>query len=383
MQKDLVFSVEEFGERLRRVRERMAEEYLDVLLVHTPESIYYLTGYQTPGYYAYQCFIVPAEGEPIMLTRLLEEGNVRALSWVERRATVADTEDPIEVTRQVLSDGGWAGKRVGVEQSCWFLSTANLLKLTELMPDADFVDASGTVEAVRLIKSSAEVDYIRQAARATEKAIEMGVEAVAEGDDENDVAAAVHEGLILGGSEYYSLPPFVVSGDRTYLCHATWAGRELRPGDLVYIEVAGCVRRYSAPSLRCAALGELSPEIRRLFDSVCRAFDYGLEEMRPGSTSGRVDAAVRRAFKEFDVEHLYDHRSGYSVGISFPPDWGEGHIMSLKADDPSELRPGMVFHLCPSIFVWGVAGVACTDTVLITDEGHEVITQVSRELFQR
>jgi Xaa-Pro dipeptidase len=380
---DLVFSTEEFQRRLGRARERMAERDLDVLLVHTPENIYYLTGYQTPGYYAYQCFIVPADGEPIMLTRLLEEGNVRALSWVERRATVADTEDPIEITRQVLTDGGWVGKRIGVEQSCWFLSTANLLKLTGLMPDAEFIDASGTVEAVRLIKSPAEVDYIRQAARATEKAIEMGMAAVAEGNDENDVAAAVHEGLILGGSEYYSLPPFVVSGDRTYLCHATWEGRELQPGDLVYIEVAGCVRRYGAPSLRCGALGEISSETRHLFDSVCRAFEYGLEEMRPGSTSGRVDAAVRRAFKEFDVEDLYDHRSGYSVGISFPPDWGEGHIMDLKAEDPAELKPGMVFHLCPSIFKWGVAGVACTETVMITDAGNEVITQAPRKLYQR
>ena len=137
---------------------------LDVLISYTPENIYYLSGYQTPGYYTYQCVIVPVEGDPIMFTRYLEETNVRGLSWIDTRDYYNDNQSPVEETIRTLTEHGLTDKTIGVEENSWFLTVSDYRRLQEGLPGATFVDASGTVEQLRLIKSDQEVAYIRQAA---------------------------------------------------------------------------------------------------------------------------------------------------------------------------------------------------------------------------
>lgn len=254
--KTLVFSVEEFETRVKRVREAMEAANLDLLLIHTPENIHYLTGYQTPGYYTYQCFIIPLEAEEVILTRLLEESNVIARSWVDRRVGYQDTEDPVEATCRTLENIGVAGKRVGVEKGSWFLTTANYEQLVAALPDAEFIDATGVVDKVRLIKSPAEVEYIRQAARAAENGMRRGLEAIAAGKTDTEVAAAVTSGIILENSEYTGLPPFVATGSNSAIAHATWEGRELEEGDAIFLEIPSSVKRYHAALMRTAVIGK-------------------------------------------------------------------------------------------------------------------------------
>jgi Xaa-Pro dipeptidase len=379
-EKELWFSLEEYQERLRKVHAHMAEKEVDAMLSHTPENIYYLTGYQTPGYYAYQCFIIPAEGDPVMLTRRLEESNVRALSWVDERRTILDTQDPVQRTVETLQEMGLSEKRLGVELDSWFLTSRNYFKLQDLLKETELIDCSGTVERVRLIKSPQEIEYIQQGALAASEGTRQAVAAIAEGKTENDVAAAAYRGLILGGSEYMGLAPFIASGPRSALAHATWSSRRIDGGDVVFLEMAGSFHRYHGSLMRTVSVGKPSDGVRDKSDAVIAGLNAAIETIKPGVTSDQVDKACRGTIAKAGFGQYFTHRTGYSIGIAFPPDWGEGHIMSLKDGDRTVLQEGMTFHMVPATLVYGQHGIGCSETVLVTKDGCEVLGNFSREL---
>jgi len=380
--KGLMFSVEEFQSRLARTRERLSERGVAGMLVHTPENMYYLSGYHTPGYYAYQAMLVPTSPAkpPVLVVRRLEESNVREFSWIDTRRVYTDIEDPIELTAKVVKESGLEHATLAVEKSAWFLTVANLEALARLLPGVTFVDGSGVVEQGRVIKSPAEIAYIRKAARAAEAAMRAGLDTTAAGRTEDEVAAEIYRAAILAGCEYTSLPQFIASGYRSSITHATWAGRRIEPGDVVYYEVVGTVQRYSASLYRGATIGPPSDKIKRMSDATIAGLERVLETMKPGVPCGDVAEAWADAIVKggFDRPHK---RAGYSIGISFPPDWGEGHILSLKYGEKRVLEPGMVFHVPSSIRDEGVALVGNSETILVTDRGSEALTHFPRQHF--
>jgi Xaa-Pro dipeptidase len=380
----LFFSLTEYQRRLSGVREQMRLRELDHLVVFVPENLYYLTGYQTPGYYAFQCLLVPESGPPALVVRHLEVTNALALSWIasEDIVSIPDTEDPVVVTRRALEFRGMLSGRVGVELDAWFVGARLVRRLEDVVTRAGgrMLDASGCVEQVRLIKSPAEVDLMRRAARVAEAGVQAGVDALAVGATENEVAAEVHRAVILAGGEYMSLPPFVASGPRSALAHATWAGRRIGPGDPVFFEVSGCCQRYSSALMRTACLQPVPVEVQRRAEAVIEGLTRAIGAMRPGVPAAEVDRVCRQPIEAAGYGHLFRHRTGYSIGVNFPPDWGEGHIMSLKATEARCLEAGMVFHLVPAVLGDGW-GIGFSETVLVTETGPEVLTRFRRQLL--
>src|SRR5438093_345722 len=311
--KGLMFSVEEFQSRLARTRERLSERGIAGMLVHTPENMYYLSGYHTPGYYAYQTMLVPTSPAkpPVLVVRRLEESNVREFSWIDTRRVYTDTEDPIALTAKVVKESGLEHATLAIEKSAWFLTVANLEALARLLPGVTFVDGSGVVEQGRVIKSPAEIAYIRKAARAAEAAMRAGLDTTAAGRTEDEVAAEIYRAAILAGCEYTSLPQFIASGYRSSITHATWAGRRIEPGDVVYYEVVGTVQRYSASLYRGATIGPPNDKIKRMSDATIAGLERVLETMKPGVPCGDVAEAWADAIVKggFDRPHK---RAGYS-----------------------------------------------------------------------
>jgi Xaa-Pro dipeptidase len=379
MQKDLPFSIAEFQARVGAVRRDLTRRGLDGLLVHTPENIYYLTGYHTPGYYRYQLCYVPLDGEPVLLVRGFELPNVQHLAWIERGEEYDDTQDYIERTAEIVRDLRLAGKRVGVEEASWFITPQDLRRLREALPDTQFVDASGVVEASRLVKSAAEVEYIRQACRAAEAGVAAGMDAIQVGATENDVAAEVLRAMVKAGSEYAGLPPFVAAGERTAWPHATWSGRRINAGDPLIFEIGGCVRRYSGALWRCAVAGEPTAEMQRRADLTRTALEETIKAMKAGTTGAEVNRVCQRVFEAGGYPGWHAHRIAYSIGIAFPPDWGEGYIMSLQSNEQRPLQTGMTFHVIPML-MRGDLAIATTDTVLVTPTGGEALSNYDRSL---
>lgn len=380
---DLVFKMQEYERRLRELRERMDEQEVELMLITTPENICYLTGFESPGHYYFNALLVPREGEPAMVPRRLEDSGVQALTWIEVSRPYEDYEDPIERLADTLTEFGWDRKPIGYERSCWFFTAPQQEQLLATCDQTTFVDCSGIVEQGRLIKSDAEVALMRQAARATEAGMRAGIEAVAAGVSENDVAAAMNKEMILAGSEWPAIVPFVASGYRGAIGHATWAGRQIEPGDIVMLELAGCLKRYHAPLMRTGFVGEPSKRVREAERVVQEAFETMMAVIRPGVTAAEADAAGREVITANPFGGTQGSRSAYSVGIGLPPDWGEGQILSMQPGETRPLQANMTFHLLPWVQVPGEGGISFSETIRVTESGCEQLTQFERGLFVR
>lgn len=199
------------------------------------------------------------------------------------------------------------------------------------------------------------------------------------GVNENDIAACVWSTLIKHGGEFPGLPPFIVSGQRTSLGHATWSGRKLQKGDSLAFEFPGVVARYAGPLFRSGVVGGKSEELKHLETATLKSLELLLGNIKPGVTCDEVHALNVRNFAEFG--YTLGHRSGYSVGINYAPDWGEGNILSIRAGEKRTIEEGMVFHLVPGIYVTGKHVVVISETIVVTKDGCECLTDSPRELF--
>lgn len=357
---------------------------MDIMLIHTPENLYYISGYQTPGYYWYQTLIVPLEKEPLFITRLIEDSNVQALSWVEDSRPYGDSDDWVAKTRDTLVDLGMADKRIGVEKESWFLTVRDYERLVAMMPSARFVDCSGLVEQGRMIKSPQEIQYIRQAAKAAEAGMRAGIEACRVGATENEVAAEIHRAQILAGSEYTGLPIFATAGPRSSLAHATWYRQELQPRWMVFLEIPGCIHRYHAALIRCVYLGEPTVQMLRAAEVMATALEKTIAYIKPGVSAEKAYEVCRRTIDDAGVGVKLAQRAAYSIGIGFAPDWGEGYIISMKKGEKRPLQAGMTFHLIPVVFLKGIAAIGVTETILVTEKGCESLTpNIERKLFAK
>lgn len=377
----MVFPAAEFEGRLSRLRHNLAAIGVDAMLVHIPENIYYLTGYQTPGYYSYQCLIVPVDGETTVVTRKLEATNVSGISYADAVVPFEDTADPAKACADAVLAMGLGGKRIGIEMDAWFLSPKRYFEL-ERQLSTTFVDASGSVETLRLVKSPLELETIREATAIANAGMAAALATIKPGVTENDVAAEVLATVTREGSVYTSLPPFITSGDRSWRAHSTWEGRRLEEGDPVYLEISGTVKRYSGAIMRTAIAGRASDRQKRISATIIEGLLAGIDKMRPGNTSGDVDRACRSVFERDGIAQDFRHRTGYSIGISFPPDWGEGHIAALRDRDPLVLEAGMVFHSPPGVLIEGEAGFGFSDTVIIGEDGPEPLSPLPLELYE-
>ncbi len=251
------------------------------------------------------------------------------------------------------------------------------------MEDATFLDCSGIVETLRLIKSADEIAMLREAARTTEAGMRAGIEAVAAGVSENDVSAEIHQAMIRAGSHYPAISPFVASGWRCAVGHATWEDRRIEQGDCVFLEVGGCRHRYHAPLMRTLFVGEPIAEVLEAELVINEAVATAVEAMRPGVAAGDIDHMCRQALARYTHGGTQATRSGYSVGIAFAPDWGEGHILSIQPSEARYLEENMTFHLIPWLQVPGLAGVGISETVLVTRDGAERLLDLERKIFVR
>jgi Xaa-Pro dipeptidase len=378
---DLAFPMKEYKRRLDDLCARMDRRGVEVLITTTPENICYLTGFDSVGHYYFNALVVPREGEPFMTPRLLEDSGVQAVTWVEISRPYEDVQDPIEKLRQALEEFNLHKKRIGYEKECWFFTAAQQERLFAKCPGASFIDCGGIVEQGRLVKSEYEIDMMRKAARATEAGVQAGIQAVQAGVTENDVAAEVHYAMIKAGSEWPSISPFIASGPRGAIGHATWAGRTIQENEFVFLEVAAAVKRYHAPMMRTVFVGEPDARLHKGEMVVLEAFDAATEAIKPGVPAGEIDALARRIISGSDFGAQQSSRTAYSVGIGLPPDWGEGQILSMQPGETRPLQANMTFHLLPWVQIPGQGSIGITETIRVTESGCELLTNLARKLF--
>ncbi|MDN5863874.1 MAG: ectoine hydrolase [Gammaproteobacteria bacterium] len=375
----LPFAFTEYERRMRELRERMAYRGLDAVVISDPENMTYLTGHQTTGYSFFQALLIPLESEPISVTRQMEASNIEHRTWVEDARYYSDTGDALQMLYSVITELDLERKHVGYERNSYFFPAYQQDRLHTMFEDGALRDCYGIVEAGRLTKSEAEIAIMQKAARATEAGMQAGLDAAGEGVNENDIAAASCAAMFGAGGEYPAVLPYITSGPRTMIGHATWEGRTVQPGEHVFLEMAGCVQRYHTAMMRTVVLGKPSRSMCKAEAIMLKALDEVEELIRPGVTVSDVDNLVRQIISENDIGASLVTRAGYSIGIAFAPSWDEGYMLSLKQGSFEILEAGMTIHIIP--WMWGIDGdktCGISDTIRVTDDGCESFFTLDR-----
>jgi len=378
---DLVFPREEYDRRLANLRTLMQERGHDAVVLAMPHDLYYLTGYQTPGYYWFQVLVVPLEKEPFMVTRLLEASNIPARTWIRISRPYDDFQNPAAILADAMREFGLDKARIGIDRDAYFFRVFEQEDFKARLPGAKFGNCTGIVEALRVVKSDLELEKMARAARTTEAGMSAGIQACAPGVSENDIAAEIYNAMLRAGSEWPAMAPFVATGWRGAVGHMTWERRVLNDVDYVFLEVAGCFNRYHTAMMRTVTIGE-TPQPIRDGEKVCQdAMQATMEAIKPGVPASEVDAIARRIIAEGAPNVEQAARTAYSIGIGFPPDWGEGHILSMRKGHDRPLEKNMTFHLIPWVQVPGHGGVGITETIVVTESGCRSFFDFESKVF--
>ncbi|SDN71535.1 Xaa-Pro dipeptidase [Methylobacterium phyllostachyos] len=378
--REAAFPEAEFAARQAAARAAIKAAGHTALVVTGPETIYWLTGRQTAGYFAFQALVVPVAGDPALLVRQLERPGAAANTWLDDIAAYPDGADPAEALAALVRRRGLA--RPALERDGWFVAPALAARIDAAL-GGPLPDGSGLLAPLRAVKSAAELAAIRAAARYAQAGIAAGLEACAAGTDENAVAAAMLAAATAAGSEAMAMEPLVASGPRSGLPHMTWRRRRLEPGDAVFLELAGSHARYHAALMRSVWIGPPPAEAQRMMDCALRALDAALAALRPGRPCSAPHVAAQAIIDAAGYGPAFRKRIGYAMGVAFAPDWGEGNLLSLFTGEDRLIEPGMVFHLPATLRRYGAWTVGASETVIVTANGAEPLSDLSRTLSLR
>ena len=384
------FGAAEFAERLAETKRRMTQAGLDALIVSDPANMNYLTGYDGWSFYVHQCVVVVQElAQPIWIGRGQDVNGARLTTILPEDHILGYADDhvqstakhPMQAVAKALSERGLSRKRIGVEADCYYFTAKALQVLEKELPNATFADAGVLVNWVRAVKSDAEIALMRQAARIAEKIMRTAVDEIGVGVRQCDLAAAIQAAGTRGtagyGGDYPAIVPLMPSGVGTSCPHMTWLDEPFAAETGTSIEIAGVRRRYHVPMTRTVFLGTPPDKMRRAAEVVIEGISAALEAARPGALARDVHAAWTRTIERHGL--YKDSRCGYSVGLNYPPDWGERTI-SLRAIDETVLAANMTIHLMPGIWLddWGIA---ISEAIRITEAGVETFCDFPRQLL--
>jgi Xaa-Pro dipeptidase len=374
------FTVEEHHARIATVREDMVREGLDAVCVTGPEDVYYLTGLSHQGHFAFTALVLPVTGEPAIVAREMEHTTLSVqVPWC-RHVAFRDHEHPADAVLTALRDLP-AARRLGMDKAGMWFPIETWERVSGGSPGVTWSDTSRLVARHREVKSAAEIACITRAAALSSAAMEAGIAAIRVGVDVKDVAAAIYADLVGGGSEYPGMAPFIRFRDSLLQEHVTWQSRTVEPGDALFVEMSASVGRYHAPLTRMAYVGEPPAGTEIAAEIASAGLAAVTDALVPGTPASHVYAAWQRVVdRGLGHDRYRRHHCGYQVGIGFPPSWvGGPHVVGLRSDSRWQVRAGMTFHVLSWLLDQEPADFVLSDTVLVTDRGGELLTDVSRQ----
>ncbi|WP_427869961.1 M24 family metallopeptidase [Leucobacter luti] len=380
----------ELDARLERVRERMRAAELTGLVVADPANIFYLSGYNAWSFYTPQILFVPLEGTPVLAMREMDALGAHrtavryaddVLGYPETLVHRPDAH-PMQWVAEQLRDRGFARPgRVGFEGDAHFFAVRSFLALRDGIPEWELVESRELVNWVRLVKSDFEIAQMRRAGRVASEAMRAAVAAIEEGRPLNEIAADVMAAQARGvegaDGDYPAIVPMFLYGDGADTPHLTWTAERFGAGEAVSIELAGVHHRYHTPLARSVSLGTPSRELDRLAGATVEGLNAALAELKPGNTPADVTRAWDAVLARYGLEKK--SRLGYSIGVGFPPDWGE-RTVSIRADDQTVLEENMTFHVIAGMWMTGY-GFEVSESIRVAPGGADVLTDAPRKLI--
>ncbi|MDY0885254.1 M24 family metallopeptidase [Dongia soli] len=387
---DKPFTKAEYAKRVADTKKRMQEAGFDLLICSDPANMCWLTGFDGWSFYVPQAVLVHLEEEwPVWFGRAqdakaahvttdLPANNIVPFS---ERLVQHKTEHPFDELADLIEKRGWGKARIGVEMDAHYYTARCHAHLTKGLPNGKFANNGDLVNWARLVKSETELKYMREAGRICTEAMNRAIAKMKPGVPQNHVIAEIYHAQTMGvggiGGDYVAICPLMPIGEGTSTPHLTWSDAPLPKNALTMLEIAGSRRHYHAPLTRTIHLGEPPAGIQDVAKAVVEGVDAGLATARPGATAEEVEAAWQAVLRRNGLKK--ESRVGYSIGLSYPPDWGE-RTVSLRPTDLTVLQPGMCFHIQSGVWLqdWGVA---ISESFVVTEKGGERLCDVARELI--
>jgi len=367
----------------------MQRRGLDVLLVNDVANQHYITGYDGWSFYTPQVVLVPLkDSEPVWIGRAMDAAGGLLTAWMKPENIVGFPEDlvqrpdrhPMDWIASWITDHGLGKGNIGIELEAYYYSPKAHSRLVAGLPNGKIHDADLLVNWIRSIKSETEIDYLRQASRLAEAAVTTAYNVIAPGIRECDAIAKIQATQIAGSPDYAgditALPPTILGGENASAPHIMWSDRRFGDNETIALELAGVTRRYAAGLARTMQLGKVPQKVSDTGTAVLEGMEAVLEAVKPGALAEDVERAWRGVISRYGLKK--ESRIGYSIGVAYPPDWGE-HTISLRPGDKTELRPGNVIHSILGMWMEGW-GIEISETILVTAKGSETLTKFPRAI---
>jgi len=381
----LHFTREEFAQRQQRTIEQLKNRQLDGLLMFRQESMYYLSGYDSFGYVFFQCLYLGADGRLMLLTRAPDLRQARHTSVIEDIRIWEDRADadPAVQLKEILQQFGCRGRKLGVEYDAYGLTAKNGKLLEAALSDfCALADASDVVSRLRLVKSAAEMEYVRQAARLADLACDEAYRLTGPGADEGDILAAMQGVIFAGGGDYPGNEFIIGSGADALLCRYKSGRRKLDPQDQLTLEWAAAYRHYHAAMMRTIPVGRATDLHRKMHTVTMEAMDACMAALAPGRPIGEVFDAYARVC---DAAGMRSHRlnaTGYSMGTTFAPNWMDWPM--FYHGNPVIAAPNMVFFLHMILMDSDTNHAMCFGhSVVVTETGCASLSERPLDLVVR
>lgn len=384
----LNFTRAEYAARLEKTRRAMEKAGVDLVIVTDPSNMHWLTGYDGWSFYVHQCVLVPGSGEPIWYGRGQDANGAKRTAYLAHDNIIgypdhyvqSNERHPMDLLSKIIEERGWANASIAVEMDNYWFTAAAYASLVKHLPNARFTDARGLVNWQRAVKSPTELDYMRKAGRIVEAMHQRIVEKVEPGIRKSDLVAEIYDAGIRGvdgfGGDYAAIVPLLPSGADASAPHLTWDDKPMKSGEGTFFEIAGCYRRYHCPLSRTVFLGKPTQAFLDAEKATLEGMEAGLAAAKPGNVCEDIANAFFAVLKKYGI--VKDNRTGYPIGLSYPPDWGE-RTMSLRPGDRTELLPGMTFHFMTGLWLEDM-GMEITESIVITESGVECLSNVPRRL---
>lgn len=372
-----LFPVEEYEERLKRLRSVMAARSLDAVIVDECEMLHYFTGFAISEN-IYRAAVIPRDGTPLMIVRKLDEQPFLKAAWFENRRAFVDIDDPIEIVGDVLGEMGAGSGRIGLDMNSYCMPVARFRHLERVMPGADFIDMNDVFRPMRLRKSPREINVLKKAAAVADQAMLLAIAAAVPGASSRQAAAVASKAFIELGADFGRTGPITVGRGWNFM-HGKLSDDPLQPGDILHIELVPKVNGYCARLMRPAVMGDPSPEVRDATSELIALQDQQFAAMKPGANAGEVDAILRDGAVKAGLRADYVNNTGYTLGYYFEQAPRTSDFTRVFTKDADwTLEAGMTFHMYTS----ASAGVAISETIHVTPDGAERLTKIERRLFQ-
>ena len=384
------FPKSEYIDRLAKVKMSMQEKGIDLLISQDTANMNYLTGYDAWSFYYAQCVLVHVDlDEPFLFVRDQDAGGAFLQScWSQENIIVYAEkyihtwpDHPYDYLIEIIKNKKWAKQSIGLEMDSHYFTAFCYQKLIDGLPDASLKDSERLVNWVRFIKSNNEIELMKNAALITDQAMQTAIDTINPGIRQCDAVGEIQKAMFYGtpeiGGEYSSIATLLPTGAGTSASHLTATQEKFVKGEATIVELAGVHKRYHAPLARTVLLGKAEQKKIDAIKATNEALDEGISAIKPGNTADDVAQKFWSVLDKHDIKK--ESRTGYSIGIGYPPDWGE-HTINISKGDQTILHPNVTFHMI-AVMQFGSWGVEASHSLRVTENGSEKFSDFSSDLF--